>query len=71
MAVDVDEIAAVAAQLQEAQGQLQDLDLACELQRQEFFGDESDVTSSDGEDPLRLSLELQVRPRTLKFSTLR
>lgn len=30
--------------------------------------DDSDVTSSDGEDPLRLSLELQVRPRTLTLA---
>lgn len=72
MAVDVCEIAAVAAQLQEAQGQLLDLELACELQRQEFFGDESDVGSSDSDDPMRQTLELQVRgecARTLSSET--
>lgn len=66
MVTQVDDLAAVQCALEEAQMSLQDLDLAYELQRQEFFSSGDDVSSEgtlhedDSLAVLRQAMEMQV-----------
>lgn len=65
-------IEAVQSALEDTQRSLADLELACELQRAEFFADETSVSSSSG-DPLdelednKQALQLQVGADTLDW----